>query len=69
VGPLEFLIVLLVVCVYIVPLWRIARKMGYPGPLAILACLPGVNMLLAYVLAFTKWPVERELETLRGRVR
>jgi hypothetical protein len=37
--------------------------MGYPG---VLACIPGINILLAYFLAFTTWPVEREAQTLRG---
>jgi hypothetical protein len=62
----EFLIISLVALLYIIPLWRIARKMGYPGALAVLACIPGINILLAYFLAFTPWPVEREAQTLRG---
>ena len=62
----EFLIILMIVALYILPLWRIARKMGYPGLLAILALLPGINIILVYFLAFTRWPVERELEALRS---
>jgi hypothetical protein len=44
IGSTEFLAVSLLVALYVVPLWRIAKKMGYPGPLGILACLPGVNL-------------------------
>jgi hypothetical protein len=64
---LELATVLLLVAVYLVPMWRIAGKMGYPGALSILACMPGINIVVAWVLAFRKWPIEREMERLRGR--
>lgn len=63
----EILIILAVATLYVLPLWRISRKMGYPGVLALLACLPGINILLAWFVAFTTWPVERQLESLRPR--
>ena len=60
VGTAFFLIVM-----YVIPLWRIATKMGYPGPLAILACLPIVNVMVAYIVAFADWPIEKEVRSLR----
>jgi hypothetical protein len=41
--------------------------MGYAGIIGVLAFIPGINLILAYVLAFAKWPVLRELESLRRR--
>jgi hypothetical protein len=43
----------------ILPLWKIAKKMGYPGFIGILALIPVVNILLAYILAFRQWPALR----------
>jgi hypothetical protein len=61
----EYSVLLVVVLLYAFPLWRIARKMGYPGAVGILACVPGVSLIVAYVAAFSEWPVQRELESLR----
>jgi len=61
----ELGVILLVFALYVLPLWRIATRMGYPGALGLLSAVPGLNILLAYFVAFTEWPVLRELETLR----
>lgn len=47
------------------PLWRILRKMGYPGIVGLIALIPGVNLLLAYYLALSEWPVLRQLNILK----
>lgn len=68
--PIVTMIVLLpfaAVCVF--PAWRIATKMGYPGPLGLLALFPGLNLILTYFLAFNDWPVLRELSALRQQPR
>jgi hypothetical protein len=46
---------------------KIAKRMGYAGIIGVLAFIPGIN--LAYVLAFANWPVLRELESLRHRMK
>lgn len=60
-GELFMLLLLLVL-----PFWRIFRKAGFNGALSLLIFIPGVNLLLLLFLAFTEWPVERELRRLRG---
>ena len=67
IGILEILTILLVATVYVYPLCRIAKRMGYPGIIGVLAAIPGINLILAYVLAFANWPVLRELESFRRR--
>ena len=47
------------VVVYIVPLWRITQKAGFPGVLSLLMLVPVLNLVLLWVFAFIKWPVER----------
>ncbi len=46
--------------VFIVPLWRIVSKAGFPGAFALLAIIPLLNIVLLWVFAFIKWPVERK---------
>ncbi|MDR7132820.1 hypothetical protein J2X06_000019 [Lysobacter niastensis] len=45
---------------FLVPLWRIVSKAGFPGPLSLLALVPLVNVVLLWVFAFARWPVERD---------
>lgn len=65
----ELMVVVALATVYVFPLWRIARKMGYPGAVGVLACLPGISIVVAYFMAFNEWPVLRELALLRNRPR
>ena len=47
--------------------WRIFAKTGYGGPFGLLMLLPLVNLVMLLVLAFAKWPIEKEIEELRRR--
>ena len=42
-----------------VPAWRIAKKAGYSGALSLLLLIPLVNIVVIWIFAFAKWPVER----------
>ncbi len=65
-GPVELLVILAILpAVFLWPAWRILSKMGYPGAVAICAFVPMLNILLLFFLAFSKWPIEREVERLR----
>lgn len=52
--------------IYAIPAWRIAGKMGYPPAFGLLVLVPFINVILVYVAAFSEWPVQRELRSLRG---
>lgn len=69
-NPGTFLLVAALLGAYIgvicVPLIGIARKMGYSGAVGVLAVIPGINLLLAWMLAVREWPIERELRGLRA---
>jgi hypothetical protein len=45
--------------------WRIFAKAGFGGPFGLLMVIPVVNLVMLFVLAFAKWPVEKELDELR----
>ena len=51
---------------FALPGWMICRKTGNPGLLGLAFLIPVVNVLAWLYLAFSKWPIERELEEMRG---
>ena len=65
------LIVLSVFVLQIVMLWRIIGKTGYSGALSLLVLIPAVGHMAIFIvfliMAFSKWPIERELESYKSR--
>lgn len=48
--------------------WRIFVRAGFNGALSLLNLVPGVgNLICMLILAFGRWPIEDELDGLRGR--
>lgn len=58
----HWLVVLLYIVVIQWPLWRIAKKAGYPGALSLLLLIPLVNFVAIWVFAIVKWPVEKRAD-------
>ncbi|MBN1620459.1 hypothetical protein JW890_07025 [candidate division WOR-3 bacterium] len=56
----------------IIVLWRIFAKTGYSGALSLFVLLPGLGhlvlLIFSLVLAFSKWPIEKELEDYKMRL-
>jgi Zn-dependent protease with chaperone function len=48
--------------IWIVPVWRILSRTGHSGAWAILGFVPILNIILLWVFAFSKWPVDRNRE-------
>jgi len=65
IGVPEILVIVIVAGCMVLPLWRICTKMGYPGFLSLAALMPVVNLGLYLFLAFSDWPVLKELAALR----
>ncbi len=42
--------------------WHIFKKAGFEPALGLLLALPFINFIMFLYLAFSKWPVQRELE-------
>ena len=62
-----WLIIVVLFCIIVLPVWRISRKAGCPGFLALACCIPIVNVLVLLFFAFGEWPIEREVRELRTR--
>lgn len=52
--PAFLLTILCLSVITIVPCWRIFIKAGFPGALSLLIVIPIANLVLLYVLAFSK---------------
>lgn len=46
--------------------YKLAKKMGYNPWMGLLMFVPFLNIVLPFIVVFTKWPIEEELERLRG---
>ena len=55
----HWLILLIWLAAFLVPAWRIASKAGFPGALSLLLLSPLVNIVMVWVFAFIRWPVEQ----------
>ena len=60
-------IILLFIALALVIWWKIFDKAGYGGPFGLLMVVPIANIVMLCILAFGKWPVLQELESLRRR--
>ena len=60
------IIAFLLVCLSVYISWRLVDKTGYTGLLALLLYVPAVNLFAVLYLAFSEWPVERELRKYRN---
>ena len=58
-GPLELLVIFVMVGIIVLPMWRICAKAGYPGWFGLAALVPILNILLLFFLAFADWPALR----------
>ncbi len=55
--------------IYIVAWWKIFSKAGYSGALSLLLIfIPIANIIVFLILAFGRWPVQKELDALRQQV-
>ena len=57
--PWHFLFLLILASViaplYIIPYWMIFKKAGFAPALSLLMVIPGVKLIVAYVIAFSGW--------------
>ena len=65
IAILLFALVMIALVVYI---WgTIFKKAGYSFWMALLMFIPLVNLIWLLIFAFSKWPIQQELEALQGR--
>ena len=55
-GFPALLMILVSVAVLVVPFWMLWKRTGHSGWISLLMLVPGLNLILLYVLAFKEWP-------------
>jgi hypothetical protein len=60
------LVVLAMLALTVIIWWRIFAKAGWSGALGLLMLIPLANLVMLLILAFAKWPIQREVETLKA---
>ncbi|MGB6537943.1 MAG: hypothetical protein WBF58_18485 [Xanthobacteraceae bacterium] len=61
----HWLIVVVILVVYFVPIVKILQKAGYSGWWCLIVFVPLVNIIMFYVFAFANWPALRGTERER----
>ncbi len=56
-----------VLALVVIAFWSLYKKAGYEGGLALLMLIPLVNLGAMLFLAFSDWPVHRELREARSK--
>ncbi|MBZ5635173.1 MAG: hypothetical protein LAO55_18780 [Acidobacteriia bacterium] len=51
----------------VIAFWKIFAKAGHSGALGLLLLVPLVNVVMFFFLAFSEWPILKELEALRHK--
>ena len=64
-GPWELLGILIIWVIPTVIACKVCSKVGYHWALGLVALVWPVNIILGFYIAFSKWPIQHELESLR----
>jgi len=59
------LIVMVVAAIKAIIFCKIFSKAGYPWALGLLMMVPIADIVMAFVLAFARWPIQTQLQTLQ----
>jgi ATP/ADP translocase len=57
-GPFHWLIGLIGFLIFVIPAVKILRKVGYSGWWVITSLIPIVNIVMFWLFAFARWPLE-----------
>jgi len=65
VAFLAFLVFILALFVLMIAIWcQIFKKAGYHPAIGLLMLIPLVNIVMLFVLAFSRWPIYKKLSQL-----
>lgn len=70
-GIAEIVIIIIILAIGIVamlPWFFIYKKAGYSPAMGCLMFIPIVNIIMLFILAFSQWPVERELQNAKNGI-
>jgi len=62
-GGLEFLIILFWAVLFVIPFWQIFKRIGWHPALSLLVLIPGVLIVVLYIVAFGRWKTGGAIQT------
>lgn len=67
-GLVSLFISLAILLVLMWPYVKIVQKAGYSGWHVLWMFLPIVNLVMLFVFAFSRWPIEEKVDRLESRI-
>lgn len=67
-GGVGLVVAVAVWLIFLIAYIRIIQKAGYSGWWILIGLVPVVNVVMFLVFAYSRWPVQREVDELRARV-
>jgi hypothetical protein len=67
-GLVSLFISLAILLVLMWPYVKIVQKAGYSGWHVLWMFLPIINLVMLFVFAFSRWPIEEKVERLESRI-
>ncbi|QZN85569.1 DUF805 domain-containing protein [Cellulomonas sp. C5510] len=67
-GGVGLVVAVAVWLIVLIAYIRIIQKAGYSGWWILIGLVPVVNVVMFLVFAYSRWPVQREVDELRARV-
>ena len=68
VGLVMFVIWLALFCLFMWPYVRIIQKAGYSGWHILWMFVPIANLVMLFVFAFARWPIEEKVARLESKI-
>ena len=63
-GVWEFLIIISILVLLVLPFWTIFSKAGYSSWWSLLILIPWFNLFVIYYFAFSKWPIYKSISKI-----
>ena len=68
IGLAAIFIWLLITILVVLVFCKIFAKTGYSWALGLLMFIPIANIIMLFVLAFSEWPIQKELKSLKAQI-
>ena len=63
-GISEIIFISPILILLVLPFWKIFSKAGFSGWWSLSLLLPIINILVIYILAFSKWPIYKSISDI-----
>ena len=63
-GVWEFIIIISILVLLVLPFWKIFSKAGYSSWWSLLILIPWFNLFVIYYFAFSEWPIYKRISDI-----